>query len=126
MHLEVCNSLSTDSFMCALKRFCVVGVFPLGRTVWSDQGTNLVGASNEIKQALENLDENKIARSLSLRGVKWKFSPARSPHQFGIWEVMIREVKRLLKAIYYDSSYKVFNEEDFVTFVKKFERILNC
>ena len=69
VHLEVCNSLSTDSFMCAFKRFLCSRDFST-RQVWSDQGTNLVGASNEMKQALENRDENKIAKSLSACGVE--------------------------------------------------------
>ena len=125
VHLEVCNSLSTNSFMRALERFLRSRGFST-QQVWSDHGTNLVGASNEIKQVLENLDENKIARSLSSRGVKWKFSPTRSPHQSGVWEVMIREVKRLLKAIDNDHCYRVLNGEECLTFVKEVEGIITC
>ena len=50
---------------------------------------------------------------LGRRGVEWKYSPARSPHQSGLWEVMIREIKVLLKSIYNDVAYRTLNDEEF-------------
>ena len=88
----MCHSLSTDSFLCALLRFiCTRGHST--RQIWSDNATNFVGADNEISRAVQEIDERRIVNSLSRRGVEWKYSPARSPHQSGLWEVMIRETK---------------------------------
>ncbi|GFS56314.1 integrase catalytic domain-containing protein [Trichonephila clavipes] len=50
--------------------------------LFSDNGKNFVGASNEIKKLLEivrNPDE-KLANYLAAGGIEWKFIPARSPN----------------------------------------------
>ena len=51
VHLEVCHSLSTDSFLCALLRF----IYCRGHStkqIWSDNGSNFIGADNEISKSL--------------------------------------------------------------------------
>ena len=88
VHLEVCNALTTDSFLCALNRFLCSRGFAT-RQIWSDNGTNLVGADNEIKEAGKKIDGGRLCNALSPRGVEWRFSPPRSPHQSGVWEVMV-------------------------------------
>ena len=62
VHIETADSLETDSFMNALRRF-VNRRGPL-REIRSDQGTNIVGAKNEPKKALEEMDQSAIQRSL--------------------------------------------------------------
>ena len=49
VHLEVARSLETDSFINALRRF--VGRRGLPSDIYSDNGTNFVGADREIKQS---------------------------------------------------------------------------
>jgi len=125
VHLEVCHSLSTDSFLCALLRF----IYCRGHStkeIWSDQGTNFVGADNEISRCVRDLDESRIVNCMSRRGIIWRYSPARSPHQSGVWEVLIRETKVLLKSVYNGVAYRTLNEEEFLTFIKEIENILNC
>ena len=69
IHLEVCHSLATDSFINALHRFiCRRGP---NRQLRSDKGTNFVGARKELKEALAELDENKIAQELLLNNCDW-------------------------------------------------------
>jgi len=75
---------------------------------------------------VKQFDEEKLVGTLAQRGVDWKFSPPRSPHQAGVWEVMVRETKVLLKSIYANNNYRVLNDEEFVTYVKEVEAILNC
>ena len=47
VHLELVSSLSTDAFLAALKRF--VSWRGLLTTIYSDSGTNFVGANREYK-----------------------------------------------------------------------------
>ncbi|XP_027045048.1 uncharacterized protein LOC113672905, partial [Pocillopora damicornis] len=55
VHLEVSNSLETDSFLNALRRFiCRRG--PV-RQLRSDQGTNFIGAKRELREALQSMDQ---------------------------------------------------------------------
>lgn len=125
LHLEVCHSLSTDSFLCALLRF----IYSRGHStkkIWSDNGSNFIGADNEISRAIREFDEARIVNAMSQRGVEWSYSPARSPHQSGVWEVMVRETKVLLKSIYNNVSYRTLNDEEFLTYIKEIENILNC
>ena len=63
---------------------------------------------------------------MSQRGIDWKYSPARSPHQSGVWEVMVREAKSFLKSVYNSVSYRTLNDEEFLTYIKEIENILNC
>ena len=58
VHLEVSNTMDMDSFIQALRRFlCRRG--PL-RQLRSDRGSNFIGAQRELRQALEEMDEEKI------------------------------------------------------------------
>ena len=68
VHLEICNSLTADSFLCALNRFLASRGFST-KKFWSDQGTNFVGAHNEIKDSVQKIDERKLVNSLAPRGV---------------------------------------------------------
>ena len=66
IHLEVAHSLETDSFINALRRFiCHRG--PI-RQMRSDQGTNFVGVKNELVEALNELDHDKIGKELFRTG----------------------------------------------------------
>ena len=59
VHLEVSNTLETDSFLNALRRFiCRRG--PV-RQLRSDQGTNFMGAKRELHEALHSMDQGKIS-----------------------------------------------------------------
>ncbi|GFU13157.1 integrase catalytic domain-containing protein [Trichonephila clavipes] len=48
--------------------------------LFSDNGKNFVGASNEIKKLLEIVKkpDEKLANYLAAEGIEWKFIPARS------------------------------------------------
>ena len=58
VHIEVTNSLDADSFILALRRF--MARRGTVRSIWSDNGTNFVGARNESQRALK---EMKMIRS---------------------------------------------------------------
>ena len=63
VHLELVNSLETDSFIMALRRF----ISRRGdvRMIRSDNGTNFVGAYKQIHRELIKTDHLKIADFLS-------------------------------------------------------------
>ncbi|GFU23031.1 integrase catalytic domain-containing protein [Trichonephila clavipes] len=69
--------------------------------LFSDNGKNFVGASNEIKELIEivrNPDE-KLANYLAAEGIEWKFIPVRSPNFGGLWEAAIKSCKYHLKKV---------------------------
>ena len=81
VHLEVAFSLETDSFIMCLRRFIARRGNP--QVLYSDNGTNFIGANRELKQCIENLNQDQIKNELSQKGIKWVFNPPASPHMGG-------------------------------------------
>ena len=95
VHLELAFSLDTDSFIRALKRF--IGRRGKPEMLLSDNGTNFVGAANEINEI--QIDGYKLKRYLSNEKISWVFNPPSAAHFGGIFEALIKSVKRALKII---------------------------
>ena len=74
IHIEVAHSMETDSFLQAL-RHVIARRGPI-RELRSDQGTNFVGAENELKRALQEMDEEKIKAELLKYNIDWVRNPA--------------------------------------------------
>ena len=76
---------------------------PSGHTcpaiIWSDNGTNFVGAEKELRENIEKWNTINIAVELAHKGIKWRFNPPSAPHQSGIWERLVRSFKRVLYTI---------------------------
>ena len=89
VHLELVSDLTTDAFIACLRRFISRRGKP--QTIWSDHGTNFIGASRELRELVEFLDQQRaekvICEFCSTHGINWDFIPERAPHFGGIWEV---------------------------------------
>ena len=57
-HIEVTHSLDTDCYILALRR--MIARRGNIRTIYSDNGSNFIRAENELKKALEEMDDKKI------------------------------------------------------------------
>ena len=51
VHLELVSDLTSDAFIACLHRFVSCRGYP--SLLWSDHGTNFVGAKNEIQEFIE-------------------------------------------------------------------------
>ena len=92
-------------------------------TFYSDNGTNFVGLSNEIKSFVEALSETDVIESyLTERSCKWKFNPPSSPHFGAAWERLVRSCK---KAIFAILSSRRLTEETLSTTMCLVEQVLN-
>ena len=92
-HLDVVNSLTTDAFIQAFRRFCAIRG-PV-KQLYSDQATNFVGASNELCK----LDQNKIHEHLTSQNCEffeWKINIPESSYKGGVLERQIRTVRSVL------------------------------
>jgi hypothetical protein len=90
--------------------------------IFSDNGTNFVGANNELKSCVSELDQNHINDSLLSRGIQWHFQPPSASHRGGVWERIIRSCRRLLNVL---CNEQVLTDETLSTFMVEVERILN-
>ena len=87
IHSEVAHSMETDSFLQALR--CVIARRGPIRELRSDQGTNFVGAENELKRALQEMDDEKIKAELLKHNIDWVRNPATASNFIGAWERQI-------------------------------------
>ena len=119
-HLVVAGDMSTDSFILVLRRF-------LSRRgpiviILSDNGTNFVGTERELINALKELDQTLISSELTRYCTEWKFNPPFSPWMGGVWESLVKSVKRSPKVITRD---RVFTEASLYMFVCEVESVIN-
>jgi hypothetical protein len=95
IHLEIASSLSTSAFLAAFKRFVSRRNCPA--KMFSDNGTNFVGAAKELKEFYGFLQSqpfnNKVATEMSKKGIEWNFNPPSAPHFGGLWEAGVKSVK---------------------------------
>ena len=96
VHLKVAYSLDTDSCINALRGFGRRGQVSNLR---SDNGTNFVGAERELRKALAALNHQKIQGVFFQEGIKWSFNPPAASHHGGVWERIIRMVRRILTSV---------------------------
>lgn len=105
IHIEDVSSLETDTFIQALRRFISVRGSP--KEIWSDNGTNFTGAEKELRLAVEELNQEEIKKAMHSKGTefhsyptsKWRFQPPAASHMSGVWERLIRSVRKTMKAI---------------------------
>ncbi len=67
--------------------------------LWSDNGTNFVGAEKELLACVQKWNQEYFAAQLAVKSVRWKFNPPASPHHGGAWERLIRSFKRTFYAV---------------------------
>lgn len=102
IHTELANTMSTESFLMAYQKFTAVRGHP--KKIWSDPGTNFVGAKpvlEELYQFLDGLDRSAVEETSAQNGTdwQWKILPADSPHRNGSAEAAVRIVKKALQSL---------------------------
>ncbi|XP_070515381.1 uncharacterized protein [Cardiocondyla obscurior] len=124
IHLEVVNDLSSDGFLTALRRFVARRGVP--EKIYSDNGTNFVGANNELKDlyALLNSEQHKklVLQYASDTKISWHFIPPAAPHFGGLWESTVKIFKHYFKRVVGDT---LFTFKKLNTFVIEIEGVLN-
>ena len=97
VHLELSYSLDTDAFINALRRFISRRGKP--HTFFSDNGSNFVGGNQELRRSIQHLNQETNEARLKQDEIRWKFNPPYASHMGGIWERVIRSIRRVLTAI---------------------------
>ena len=92
------------------------------KSLHSVNGSNFLGAEKEHKECVRRWNRTHIKDMLSQQGVKWKFSPPAASHQGGVWERIIRSIRKIMHALVVE---RLLDDEALHTFLLKVERILN-
>ncbi|XP_055928007.1 uncharacterized protein LOC129959209 [Argiope bruennichi] len=120
VHLELIDSLFTEAFRMALRRFFYFFKLWRGRvsTIYTDNGTTFVGSSN----ALENLDWEKIMPFSTIKKIKWNFNPPTAAWWGGWWERINRMLEEMLRGIL---GRKTIDYEELETLICECEATIN-
>ena len=124
VHLEVISDQTTEAFLAGMDRF----VSRRGRphTIFSDNGSNFVGAKNQLHNLYKFLKStetnNAIHQHLLHHKITWKNSPARTPQFGGLWEAAVRSMKHHLKRVV---GSQVLTFEELTTVTCQVEACLN-
>ncbi len=122
VHLEVASSLNTDSCLNAVRRFIARRGKPI--VIRSDNGTNLVGCAKELRESFQSLNPDRMQSSLLHDGIKWRFNIPTASHQGGVWERMIRTIRKILFSILKEQTVKL-DDEGLNTLMCEVEMIIN-
>ncbi|KAM4588914.1 uncharacterized protein PAE49_003301 [Odontesthes bonariensis] len=121
VHFELIESMTTDSFINALRRFFAIrGPAKLLR---SDRGTNFVGACKELGIDTE---DSPVTTYLQSRGCSWVFNPPHSSHMGGAWERLIGVARRILDAMLLQTGHTRLTHEVLSTLMAEVMAIMNA
>ncbi len=91
--------------------------------MYSDLGTNFVGAEKEFRLSLEELkDDPSVKEALRIKDIVWKFNPPKAHHMGGSWERLISMARKVLHFLLRNVR---LDDERFATLVSEAENILN-
>ena len=124
VHIEVTNTLDADSFILALRRFMTRRGIVC--SVWSENGTNFVGARNKL-QAFKEMKHDKIKSFLQGNGadwILWHNNPPGACHMGGVWEPQIRSARTILEGLL-KTHINSLNDESLRTLMAEVELIIN-
>ena len=124
VHMELVSSLSKDDCIMALNRFIARRGMPA--KILSDNGTNFLGARNDLIKLNVLLDktdrDNSLITFVNQRNCEWITIPPRAPHFGGIWEAAVKSMKRHLRRVV---GKQTFSYEEFLTIINQVEAALN-
>ncbi|GFX73985.1 uncharacterized protein TNCV_2954681 [Trichonephila clavipes] len=116
LHLEFVSSLSTDAFLLSFRRFVARRGRP--RIIYSDNGTNIRGAYNELIY----IDWNEVSRYAEIQRITCKFIPPSAAWWGGLSESLVRTVKELFRRTL---GKAIFTYEELLTILCECEKVVN-
>ena len=120
VHLEVVETAETDAFISALRRFTNRRGCP--KKMYSDNGSNFVGTSTELKEFINGIDHNAINDFATGLHIDWQFNPPKAPHMGGAWERLVRSVKEILFGVLQNH---ILTDQQLYTVLTEVENIVN-
>ena len=112
IHIEATFGYDTDSFMLALRRFVSIRGWP--QKLYSDPGSQLIGAKKELKEAMCGFG--------SENGMEWIVGTPDAPWQQGAVESLVKSVKRALTIAIHNQRLSV---PEFITVCSEAANLVN-
>ncbi|XP_038823288.1 uncharacterized protein LOC120023350 [Salvelinus namaycush] len=121
VHIELIESMSTSSFINALRRF--FSIRGPAKVLRSDRGTNFIGACRELGI---DTNDSELTKYLSDKGCTWIFNPPHSSHMGGSWERLIGVARRILDAMLFQTGSTRLTHEVLSTLMSEVMAIINA
>ena len=123
IHIELLEDMSTDSFINSLR--CFLAIRGPAQTLYCDQGTNFVGARNDLKKCLSELDDDRIQKYLEAKQCTFIFNPPSASHFGGVWERLIRTVRNVMNGILLEQHTTRLSTQELRTLLYECMYIIN-
>lgn len=120
IHLDLVSSLTSAAFLATLRRFVARRGYPTD--IYSDNGSNFVGASSYLKALFKLPHESDVQDYTSQRAIQWHFIPPYAPNFGGLWESSVKLTKSHLVKTCKAAS---FTFEETSTLLCQIEAIVN-
>ncbi|XP_067927903.1 uncharacterized protein [Watersipora subatra] len=104
IHIEILEDMSSDSLIQALR--CFMAIRGPIQTIVCDNGTNLVGAKNELEKQFD-LAHPDLKQYLQKNKIIFKFNSPNASHQGGATERLIRSVRAVLNGMALKFKHKM-------------------
>ena len=104
----------------ALSRFVSVRGWP--EIIYSDPGSQLIGAERELAETWKSIDRQSLHKSGTENGLTWIFGPADSPWYQGAVESLVKSAKR---AIHFAINNQRLSVQEFMTVCSEATNLLN-
>lgn len=122
--MELVADLSSSAFLNAFSRF--TSTRGLCKHVFTDRGTNFVGANSELNAMYKMLQSDEIEHEIKTMcrddRINWHFYPPGAPHFGGLHEAAVKSAKFHLRRVMATAS---LTYEELNTLVKQVEAVLN-
>ena len=125
VHIEVVASMEMDSFIMAVRR--VIARRGNIRTIRSDNGSNFIGAENDLCKVFNEMDHTKISNLLQDSGTDllvWIKNTPTASHMGGVWERQIRSARNILSSLL-KTHGRSLNDEALSTLMAEVEAVMN-
>lgn len=120
VHLEPVMSLTAEAFLAAFKRFAARRGTP--ETMWSDNGTNFKRTDKDLQAAVKSWQSQEVQDHVHWNGTRWNFITPSAPHQGGLWEAAVKQMKAHLKRVIGQEKYTF---EAMATLLAEIEAVMN-
>ena len=117
LHLELVPDMTDTTFLRSFKRFSARRRLPV--SMISDNGHTFEAAAKEVNSIFSSPE---VERYFDQRGIKWRFNVPRAPWWGGLFERLVRSVKRCLRK---NLSKARLSYEELLTALAEVEFVLN-
>ena len=126
IHLELCLMMDTNTFLRAWRRFSTPsGVHPAH--VFSDKGTNFIGAHTLILEWIQSWDRHVIQQEFprTIFYFQWEFNVPTASHMNGVVESLVNSVRKGLDAAVTNYTRSNLTYEEWITVLAEVSYIIN-